>query len=355
MMINPGLQVLSLVEGVVQIGTGQRARWITGLSTAEKRFVLSLGAGRTGGADAGPPSGPGATGPDRPEGGEPPDPRRRSEILEMLAPVLVDSGSPHAPEEPARPGHGLGGRLVPDLLQWSAAYQMDAAEVLASRADARVALHGCGRMGQLLAHILAAAGVGNLLLSDPAAVEDGDLGAGTTGIGSVGTPRARATARALQPTYPHLAVAETGHRGPGAPTLDLGVVIAGGRLPPLDTLARDAAMLPVLFTDAGVHLGPLCVPGLTMCAGCAWEQCDPTLRMLPDAAAAVADPGLRPEASLAAVAAGLAAMQSLMVLDRINIPASAESMIVCDMPSGSVSSVPAKVRPHCTCLDGLAA
>ena len=77
--------------------------------------------------------------------------------------------------------------------------------------------------------------------------------------------------------------------------------------------------------------------------------------MLPDAAAAAADPGLRPEASLAAVAAGLAAMQSLMVLDRINIPAAAESMIVCDLPPGSVSSVPAKVRPRCTCLDGLAA
>ena len=42
MRINPGLQVLSLVEGAIQIGTGQRARWITGLTPAEKRFVLSL-------------------------------------------------------------------------------------------------------------------------------------------------------------------------------------------------------------------------------------------------------------------------------------------------------------------------
>ncbi|MDO5744524.1 MAG: ThiF family adenylyltransferase, partial [Micrococcaceae bacterium] len=249
MRINPGLQVLSLVEDAIQIGTGHRARWITGLSVDEKRFVLSLGRG-----------GGGST----PVPVQEPAPARRAEILSMLAPVLLDSPAPPA-SEPV-PGHGLGGRLVPDVLAWTASYRMDAVDVLRLRAEAKVALHGCGRMGQLLAHILAAAGVGGLLLVDQESIDSGDLGAGTTGIASVGSGRARATARALQPIYPQLRVAETAVRGPSAEPLDLAVVVSGGNLPRLGTLTEDAAMLPVLFTDSGMHLGPLCLPGLTMCA-----------------------------------------------------------------------------------------
>ena len=345
MRINPGLQVLSLVEGAIQIGTGQRARWITGLTAEEKRFVLSL-------CEGGPrPVGPA---PDLPEG-------RRAQILEMLGPVLLGSPAQHqSPGESgqgggAGGGSGLGGRLLPDALQWGAAYQMDAVPVLRRRAQARVALYGCGRMGQLLAHVLAGAGVGSLMLCDGAPMDDGDLGAGTTGISGVGAPRARATARALQSIYPHLLVADAAGRSPDAPALDMAVVIAGGMLPPLESLAVDAAMLPVLFTDSGMHLGPMVIEGLTMCARCAWEQCDPTLRMLAANESPGHAPVLRPEASLAAVGAGLAAMAVLMALDRVNVPAAAESMLVCDLPTGSVASVPARARQRCGCLDPQAA
>lgn len=346
MRINPGLQVLSLVEGAIQIGTGQRARWITGLTPAEKRFVLSL-------CEHGP----------RPAGPAPdlPDERRRTEILAMLGPALVQSPTQPPLAEGAEPvgalgtGSGLGARLVPDVLQWGAAYQMDAVPVLRRRAEAKVALYGCGRMGQLLAHVLAGAGVGSLMLCDGSPLDAGDLGAGTTGITGVGAPRARATARALQSTYPHLVVADAAGRSPDAAALDMAVVMAGGMLPPLESLAVDAAMLPVLFTDSGMHLGPMVIDGLTMCAACAWEQCDPTLRMLDARESVGRAPALRPEASLAAVAAGLAAMAVLMALDRINIPAAAGSMTVCDLPTGSITSVPARARSRCTCLDPLAA
>ncbi|MBV1779596.1 ThiF family adenylyltransferase [Paeniglutamicibacter sp. ABSL32-1] len=346
MRINPGLQVLSLVEGAIQIGTGQRARWITGLTEAEKRFVLSL-------CERGPrPVGPAP---------EPPAEPRRGEILQMLGPVLLESPAQPPPPRASAPGNwpgavnGLGARLVPDALQWGAAYQMDAVPVLQRRAEAKVALYGCGRMGQLLAHVLAGAGVGSLMLCDGAPMDAGDLGAGTTGITGVGAPRARVTARALQSIHPHLVVADAAGRSPDAPALDMAVVIAGGMLPPLDSLSADAAMLPVLFTDSGMHLGPMVIDGLTMCAPCAWEQCDPTLRMLAANETAGQAPALRPEASLAAVAAGLAAMAVLMALDRINVPAAAESMVVCDLPTGSVTSVPARPRARCGCLDPLAA
>lgn len=334
MRINPGLQVLSLMEGVVQIGTGQRARWLTGLSAAEKRFVFSL-------CENGLPTPP--TLPQSPEQ------HRRSEILTVLAPVLLDSP---APREPAAT---VGARLLPDARRWSAAYQMDATEVLERRSAARVAIYGCGRTGQLLAHILAGAGVHGLLLIDPGTMEAQDLGAGTTGIAAVGSGRAHATARALRPLHRQLQVAETESRDPGSAALDMAVVISDGVLPPLASLPEDDAVLPVLFTDSGLHLGPLCLPGVSMCAPCVWEQCDPTLRMLGEAAASARDQALRPETSLAALAAGLAAVQVLMVLDRINIPSCAGSMFVSDMPTGSTVSVPAKARARCTCLDDVAA
>lgn len=340
MRINPGLQVLSLVEGAIQIGTGQRARWITGLTAAERRFVLSLCEAGAHPVDPDP---------------EVPDERRRGEILRMLGPVLLRSPAQSTVPAASGAGAGLGGRMAPDVLQWTAAYQMDALPVLQHRAEAKVALYGCGRMGQLLAHVLAGAGVGSLMLCDDAPLDAGDLGAGTPGITGVGSPRARAAARALQSVYPQLRVADAPRRSPDSPALDMSVVIAGGMLPPLDSLAVDAAMLPVLFTDSGMHLGPMAIEGLTMCAGCAWEQCDPTLRLLDANAPVAPGPALRPEASLAAAAAGLAAMAVLMALDRVNVPAAAGSMIVCDLPTGSLDSVPARPRARCTCLEPLAA
>ncbi len=342
MRIKPGVQVLSLVEGTIQIGTGQHARWITGLSAAERRFVLSLATGA-------PPS------PSAPISGDVLKKGRRSEILGILAPVLVPSVPHSGKDVEAALGKGLGARMMPDVLQWSSAYRLDATRALKARSESRVALYGCGRTGQLLAHILAAAGVGGLMLSDSEDFDAEDLGAATAGITAVGTQRARATARSLQPLYPHLAVAESAVRSPGAPPLDISVVIGEGALPPVHSLAQDEAMIPVLFTDAGVRIGPMSIDGLSMCAPCVWEQCDPTVRMLDNHAGENKRQLLRPEASLAAVTAGVTAMQVLMLIDRINVPTTVDSMITWDLSTGGGSSTPAKQRPHCTCLDGRAA
>ena len=107
--------------------------------------------------------------------------------------------------------------------------------------------------------------------------------------------------------------------------------------------------------DAGVRIGPMSIDGMSMCAPCVWEQCDPTVRMLDSHADENEYQLLRPEASLAAVAAGITAMQVLMLIDRINVPTTVDSMITWDLSTGGGSSIPAKQRPHCTCLDGRAA
>ncbi|MFF5791424.1 hypothetical protein ACFY5D_05205 [Paeniglutamicibacter sp. NPDC012692] len=345
MRINPGLQVLSIVEGTIQIGTGQGARWITGLDPAEQLFVLSL-CGRE------PACGP-AEAPFLP-------PERQNAILSVLRPVLIEpaadpsaSSGPAASARAAAASDGPGSsRLTPDVLQWSAAYELDAGPVLRKRADARVAIHQLGRTGQMLAGILAASGIGSLLLCDAGRMQPEDLGAATTGINTVGQLRTRAASRALAQTYPRLTLAETALRGPDAAPVDLAVVIAGGLLPDLGLLPQDDRLLPVLFTDAGVRIGPLVIPGLTMCDACAWEQCDPTLRIVPPGGHLGRGHPLLPEASLAATAAGTAATQILMALDEVNVPAAAEAMILVDLATGATRQVPARQRPGCTCLDG---
>ncbi|GAA1495679.1 ThiF family adenylyltransferase [Paeniglutamicibacter kerguelensis] len=360
MRINPGLQVLSIVEGTIQIGTGHRARWITGLDPAEQQFVLSL-CGRE-------PAGEPAAAPLLP-------PERQKALLSVLRPVLIEpaaaafpSPGPATASASSSSGVSASGaaaraaadapgssRLTPDILQWSAAYELDAGPVLRQRANARVAIHHLGRTGQMLAGILAASGIGSLLLCDADRMQPEDLGAATTGINSVGQLRARAASRALAQTYPRLTLAETAQRGPDAAPVDLAVVIAGGLLPDLGLLPQDERLLPILFTDAGVRIGPMVIPGLTMCDACAWEQCDPTLRIVPPGGHLGRQHPVRPEASLAATAAGTAATQILMALDEVNVPAAAEAMILCDLATGATRQVPARQRPGCTCLDGQAA
>lgn len=357
MRINPGLQVLSLVEGTIQIGTGHRARWITGLNAEEQQFVLSLCGKEPAGISA-----PGLP------------PERQQAILAVLRPVLIEStadASTAAVPPASSPGSAVSrrprvsardtrarqgsSRLTPDILQWSAAYELDAAPVLRQRAEARVAIHDLGRTGQMLAGILAAAGIGSLLLCDAERMQPADLGAATTGINSVGQLRARAAGRALAQMYPRLTLAETTQRAADAAPVDLAVVIAGGLLPALENLPRDRRLLPILFTDAGVRIGPMVIPGLTMCEACAWEQCDPTLRIVSSGERLGQQDPVRPEASLAATTAGTAATQILMALDAINVPAAAESMIMCDLATGATSQVPARQRPGCSCLDPQAA
>lgn len=408
MRINPGLQVLSIVQGTIQIGTGHRARWITGLSAGEQEFVLSLC-----GSEPIKPYGPrNILGLDR-----------QRAILSVLSPVLIDQPltdalSPTPPSSASakatrnvRASHQelptiqdlhsaeiptpnsdssssndeasmaslaqapvlprskyrtrgtrrqeteapTNSRLIPDVLQWSAAYELDASPVVARRLEARVAIHGLGRTGQLLAAVLASSGIGSLLLCDPQFMRPDDVGAGTTGIGSVGQLRARALASSLQRSFPKLIVADTGIRDADAPPVDLAVVVAGTMLPQLADLPIDQRLLPVLFTDAGVRIGPLVIPGMTVCAGCAWEQCDPTLRLVPPGGHLGHCTSVKPESSLAVTTAGSVATQVLMALDQVNIPTAAENMLIIDLATGATSQVPARTRAGCTCMDQQAA
>lgn len=70
--------------------------------------------------------------------------------------------------------------------------------------EARVAVLGCGSLGGSLARLLAQAGVGNLLLVDPATLDWPNVGRHQLGARSVDRPKARELAREIEGAYPHL-------------------------------------------------------------------------------------------------------------------------------------------------------
>ena len=70
---------------------------------------------------------------------------------------------------------------------------------------ASVAVLGCGSLGGPLARLLAQAGVGRLLLVDPATLDWPNIGRHSLGAGSVEQPKALALAREIEAAYPHLA------------------------------------------------------------------------------------------------------------------------------------------------------
>ena len=69
---------------------------------------------------------------------------------------------------------------------------------------ARVAVLGCGSVGATLARLLAQAGLGNLLLVDPDAMDWPNVGRHELGAGSVGCSKSQELAREIEEAYPHL-------------------------------------------------------------------------------------------------------------------------------------------------------
>ena len=70
---------------------------------------------------------------------------------------------------------------------------------------AQVAILGCGSLGSTLARLLAQAGVGSLLLVDPATLDWPNVGRHELGVGSVNHFKASELAREIEKAYPHLA------------------------------------------------------------------------------------------------------------------------------------------------------
>lgn len=334
MRIIPGLQIVSVTETSLRIGAPGDGLWMTGLTHADQEYILWLA------TDEGTTVGPPPAGSSTPD----PGPRRRRELSELLAPVLEDAYR--------LPG-ALGASLVPDVNAYSVAYTAPAGQLIRNRSRSAARIHGLGRCGQTIASLLAASGIGALYLNDQHPVHAGDIGTGPLRMADLGKPRTVALAHRLGQQWPRTRLSGW---TPGPDASGLGaqvtVVTACDALP--ESWAAHLAgtrmpHLPVVFGPAWARVGPLVIPGLTTCLDCAQPRAGSTAEG-PQAAGTPRSDSSTAELALSCAAAGLAAVQILMLLDGVNVPSTADAVLSIDLATGGVQRVPVQPRSDCTCM-----
>ena len=217
-------------------------------------------------------------------------------------------------------------------------------------AERRVVVRGAGRIAVSVACLLAAAGVGRLLVEAAGTVMRDDVGTGLL-PGDVGRPARWAAADAV-------ARAASGGPPPGdgparrwlAAHADLVVLAEGARPDPVaasQLVVAGRAHLPVGVVDGRGTVGPLVVPGATPCLRCEdlrRTDTDPTWPRLAAELAGRRDPvGVAPAAAIAA----LAATQALAHLEG-DVPAARGATLVLD-PTGTHRPRPARRHADCGC------
>ncbi|WP_411101990.1 TOMM precursor leader peptide-binding protein [Streptomyces sp. cmx-4-9] len=253
-------------------------------------------------------------------------------------------------------------RLGPDLGSLSLVRREPGGDLraVAARRAARVQVRGCGRVGAVIAAVLAGAGVGRVEVLDGGRVEAADVAPGGLGPGSVGRLRAGAAERLVRECAPGRAPRSAEREGP-EPALALVVVAPRDGLQawaPDPAAATDwiAAGTPHLYAGVleGTGLvGPLVLPGATACAGCMERdrvERDPAWpRMLVQwrsahrrRAAGACDLGL------STAVAGLAAAHALSFLDG-ELPASTAARWEAALPGLHWERSAVAPRPECPC------
>ncbi|MCY0956614.1 ThiF family adenylyltransferase [Streptomyces sp. H27-H5] len=251
-------------------------------------------------------------------------------------------------------------RLGPDLASLSLVRREPGGDLraVAARRAIRVQVRGSGRVGAVIAAVLAGAGVGRVEVLDGGRVQPADVAPGGLGSGSVGRLRAEAAGALVRAAAPGRAPRAGEAEGP-EPALSLVVVAPRDGLqawaPDPETAADWVATgTPHLYAGVleGTGLvGPLVLPGATACAGCMERDRidrDPAWpRMLVQwrsahrrRATAACDLGL------ASAVAGLAAGHALSFLDG-RLPASTGARWEAALPG--LSWEPSEVRPHVDC------
>lgn len=200
--------------------------------------------------------------------------------------------------------------LAPDAGAWALRTGRGPDEVLARRAMATVEVHGNGRIAVGVATLLAAAGVGTVIVHATGDVTAQDVGTGYQPH-DVTRPRKAAAAEAVHRARTVVIADES------AAVPDVAVLADAAVWDPNLTLRLANTWVPhlaVYARDAGAVVGPLVLPGRTSCLRCAdlhradrdpcWPRLAAQLAATPSAVAL----------TCAQVAAGLAAEQVLALL-----------------------------------------
>jgi bacteriocin biosynthesis cyclodehydratase domain-containing protein len=256
-------------------------------------------------------------------------------------------------------------RLRPDLasLSLTTSAPGDAIGQLAARRSQRVQVRGAGRVGAVLASLLAGAGVGEVDVLDGGCVEPWDVAPGGLPPESVGDRRdesARRAVRRAAPDRPPRRAPAQASPGDGDPGFSL-VILA-----PRDDVAvhaPDPATAEPLMSSGTPHLyagvvegtgvvGPFVLPGETGCAGCLHEDRTDRDQAWPRLIAqwrSGRQRQVRPcDLTLATTVAGLAAAHALAFLDG-RVPSSAGARWEVSVPALHWQARPVPAHPACSC------
>jgi len=210
-------------------------------------------------------------------------------------------------------------RRQPDLLSLSLLHRAPgaAAQVMTAREGAAVEVLGAGRVGASVAMLLAAAGIGQVDVTDRGPVRQADLTpSGIRSVGSRQATRAEAVRALLASTAP------SGSAYRGTPRPDATVVLAPtGSVVPPEWLGqvRHRPHLPVVIRETTAVIGPFVLPGQSPCLRCVEltrGDRDPAWPVL--AAQLIGErQGVEPcDIGLASATASIAALHVLAWLDR---------------------------------------
>ncbi|MFE1246695.1 ThiF family adenylyltransferase [Streptomyces sp. NPDC058735] len=256
-------------------------------------------------------------------------------------------------------------RLRPDLatLSLTASAPGDAMTRLAARRAQRVQVRGAGRVGAVLASLLAGAGVGEVAVRDGGQVEPWDVAPGGHPAEAVGDRREESARRAARRAAP-------GRRPrraePPASAAEGDVGFSLVILAPRDDVAvhaPDPTAAAPLMSSGTPHLyagvvegtgvvGPLVLPGETGCARCLYESRtdrDPTWPRLVAQWRSGRQRQVRPcDVMLATTVAGLAGAHALAFLDG-GVPSSAGARWEVSVPGLDWHARPVWAHTACPC------
>jgi bacteriocin biosynthesis cyclodehydratase domain-containing protein len=280
-------------------------------------------------------------------------------LLALLVDARIVDDAATSPVALARLSVAERDRLAPDLASISllSATADGGLATLAARRRTRVGVVGAGRVGASAAALLAAAGVGHVVVDDDGVCAPADCAPGGASVGDVGASRSAVGRAVVQ-----RASGSTQPR-PFEPTdrPDLVILapragVAGPRLG--DQLLRDG--VPHLL--AGVNettavVGPLVVPGESACLRCLdlrRTDRDPAWPLI--AAQLAAQPSRAPttacDVALASLAASVTALQALSWIDAAGsppLPATFDGTLEVTLPDWRIRRRAWSRHPACGC------
>ncbi|QEV20118.1 TOMM precursor leader peptide-binding protein [Streptomyces alboniger] len=293
---------------------------------------------------------------------------------------LLDDSTGGGPAADAlRKRSGPMDRLQADLASLSlvSSEPGEAIEKLAARRTMRVRVQGAGRVGAVVASVLAGAGVGHVEVLDGGHVEPWDVAPGGHPADAIGQRRDTSARRLVRQSAPDRPARPAPPEPPSAPlrqtrrsrqpsTQEGGVGLSLVIIAPrdgLDAYAPDPTATEALLAAGTPHLyagviegtgvvGPLVLPGSSACAGCLFRQRadrDPTwARMLAQWRSGRARHVPSCDLALSTSAAGLAAGHALAFLDGVS-SACAGARWEASVPGFDWHSRPVWPHPACPC------